>query len=78
MAEVYRVGNHNARHAYRPGGSWQLTIVREGVEPPDADGKRSDDTLIGVVVNPIPGLTREETTDYICALLSGQLGLADA
>lgn len=36
---------------YRVGGHWGVTVVREGVQPPDKDGCRPDAELVAVVVN---------------------------
>ena len=37
---------------YRTGGHWRRTIVRVGTQPPDADGRRPDDELAGVMDDP--------------------------
>jgi hypothetical protein len=36
---------------YRTGGHWGVTVVREGVEPADHEGRRPDAELAAVVVN---------------------------
>lgn len=39
---------------YRTGNHWGVTIVREGIQPPDAAGKRPDAQLVAAVVNGDP------------------------
>lgn len=34
---------------YRTGNHWGTTIIREGAQPADESGRRSDDTLVAVV-----------------------------
>jgi len=50
---------------YRTGHHWRVTIVREGTQPPDANGKRADAQLVAVVVNGDQALA-----ERICALLN--------
>ena len=37
--------------AYRVGGHWAVTIIREGVQPVDRAGRRPDSELVAVVVD---------------------------
>lgn len=50
---------------YRVGGHWAVTIVREGVAPPDRAGRRPDSELVAVVVN-----GDRELAERIAALLN--------
>lgn len=70
---------------YRVKRHWGVTIVRKAgncdcpSDDPRGDvrhdinqcGLADDDELLAVVVNAMPGLTREETAQRICALLNG-------
>jgi hypothetical protein len=53
---------------YRTGSHWGRTIVRVGAQPPDVQGRRPDDELVGVVDDPA-------LAERICALLNGEAGL---
>jgi len=56
--------------AYRVGGGWGVTIVREGVLPTDASGyRRDDDELVAVVTNGDRALA-----ERICELLNSPSG----
>jgi hypothetical protein len=57
---------------YRTGGHWGITIVREGVQPPDERGRHADDELVAVTMND-PALAAQ-----ICALLNGRNDLQAA
>jgi hypothetical protein len=37
---------------YRPGGCWKRTLVKVGTQPPDEQGRRPDDELVGMVDDP--------------------------
>lgn len=54
MSDHYRTGNH-----------WKSTIIRVGTGSPDADGRRSDDELVGYIGDP-------ELAEQVCALLNFQ------
>lgn len=54
---------------YRPDNHWGVTIVRKGCDTAPGITWGEPDVLIAVVVNPIPGLTREQTASRICDLL---------
>jgi hypothetical protein len=51
---------------YRPGGCWKRTLVKVGTQPPDEQGRRPDDELVGMVDDP-------ELAERICALLNGEV-----
>lgn len=36
---------------YRTGAHWGTTIIREGVQPADEDGRRPDDELVAQVID---------------------------
>lgn len=48
---------------YRTGGHWGRTIIRVGTQRPDADGRRADDQLVGLMDDPA-------LAERICALLN--------
>lgn len=50
---------------YRTGTHWKSTIIRVGTGSPDADGRRSDDELVGYIGDP-------ELAEQVCALLNFQ------
>lgn len=50
---------------YRTGTHWGRTIIRAGVQPADATGKRPDDQLVGTMDDP-------ELAERICSLLNFQ------
>lgn len=67
---------------YRTGHCWGRTIVREGTQPPDSQGRRPDDEIVGTVLNGIvtlqaeilcplgPSATDEVRAERIVALLN--------
>lgn len=59
------------RIKYRIGGSWGgRTIIRIGIQPPDADGRRPDDQLLAHVDSAAP----DGWAERICELLNGDSG----
>jgi len=51
---------------YRTGRHWRRTIIRVGTQPPDADGRRTDDELVGVMDDPA-------LAERICELLNARI-----
>lgn len=58
------------RSTYRAGGSWGVTIVRQGAGPADAQGRREGDALVAVVMNGAVVTGDRDLAERVCALLN--------